>query len=75
MLFVYVFVSVSAGNFWTQLYDEERDERLPASQDLRMFVEAKDPDDEVCPGHSRIYSVSTEILDFFIYSVLTPHPQ
>ena len=37
----------SAGNYRTQLYDKQREEYLPATQGLGMFVEVKDPDDKV----------------------------
>ncbi len=40
-------VSLSAGNYRTQLYDKQREEYLPATQGLGMFVEVKDPDDKV----------------------------
>lgn len=40
-------MSVSAGNYRTQLYDKQREEYLPATQGLGMFVEVKDPDDKV----------------------------
>lgn len=40
-------VCVSAGNYRTQLYDKQREEYLPATQGLGMFVEVKDPDDKV----------------------------
>uniref|UniRef100_A0A3P9CEJ0 Transmembrane p24 trafficking protein 9 n=1 Tax=Maylandia zebra TaxID=106582 RepID=A0A3P9CEJ0_9CICH len=32
------------GNYRTQLYDKQREEYLPATQGLGMFVEVKDPD-------------------------------
>uniref|UniRef100_A0A4W6G4M8 Transmembrane p24 trafficking protein 9 n=1 Tax=Lates calcarifer TaxID=8187 RepID=A0A4W6G4M8_LATCA len=35
------------GNYRTQLYDKQREEYLPATQGLGMFVEVKDPDDKV----------------------------
>ncbi|XP_070819324.1 transmembrane emp24 domain-containing protein 9-like [Chaetodon trifascialis] len=35
------------GNFQTHLYDEQRADNLPASRDLGMFVEARDPDDKL----------------------------
>ncbi|KAG8004370.1 Transmembrane emp24 domain-containing protein 9, partial [Nibea albiflora] len=34
------------GNYRTQLYDKQREEYLPATQGLGMFVEVKDPDDK-----------------------------
>lgn len=40
-------VCVCAGNYRTQLYDKQREEYLPATQGLGMFVEVKDPDDKV----------------------------
>lgn len=40
-------LSLSAGNYRTQLYDKQREEYLPATQGLGMFVEVKDPDDKV----------------------------
>lgn len=36
-----------AGNYRTQLYDKQREEYLPATQGLGMFVEVKDPDEKV----------------------------
>lgn len=38
---------VCAGNYRTQLYDKQREEYLPATQGLGMFVEVKDPDEKV----------------------------
>ncbi|KAG2455280.1 TMED9 protein, partial [Polypterus senegalus] len=35
------------GNYRTQLYDKQREEYLPATPGLGMFVEVKDPDDKV----------------------------
>uniref|UniRef100_A0A8C6SD57 Transmembrane p24 trafficking protein 9 n=1 Tax=Neogobius melanostomus TaxID=47308 RepID=A0A8C6SD57_9GOBI len=35
------------GNYRTQLYDRQKEEYLPATQGLGMFVEVKDPDDKV----------------------------
>uniref|UniRef100_A0A8C1I985 Transmembrane p24 trafficking protein 9 n=1 Tax=Cyprinus carpio TaxID=7962 RepID=A0A8C1I985_CYPCA len=35
------------GNYRTQLYDKQREEYLPATQGLGMFVEVKDPDEKV----------------------------
>ncbi|KAM4555134.1 transmembrane emp24 domain-containing protein 9-like [Odontesthes bonariensis] len=35
------------GNYRTQLYDKQKEEYLPATQGLGMFVEVKDPDDKV----------------------------
>uniref|UniRef100_A0AAQ4PPQ0 GOLD domain-containing protein n=1 Tax=Gasterosteus aculeatus aculeatus TaxID=481459 RepID=A0AAQ4PPQ0_GASAC len=35
------------GNYRTQLYDKQREEYMPATQGLGMFVEVKDPDDKV----------------------------
>lgn len=53
--YIYTPVSLSAGNYRTQLYDKQREEYLPATQGLGMFVEVKDPDDKVNrnmkPGH------------------------
>lgn len=43
-----VLVCLSAGDFQAQLYDHQRDEDPPATQDLGIVVVAKDPDDEVC---------------------------
>ncbi len=40
-------VYFSAGNYRTQLYDKQKEEYLPATQGLGMFVEVKDPDDKV----------------------------
>lgn len=36
------------GNYRTQLYDKQKEEYLPATQGLGMFVEVKDPDEKVC---------------------------
>lgn len=36
-----------AGNYRTQLYDKHKEEFLPATQGLGMFVEVKDPDEKV----------------------------
>ena len=36
-----------AGNYRTQLYDKQKEEYLPATQGLGMFVEVRDPDDKV----------------------------
>ena len=36
-----------AGNYRTQLYDKQKEEYLPATQGLGMFVEVKDPDEKV----------------------------
>lgn len=38
-----------SGNYRTQLYDKQKEEYLPATQGLGMFVEVKDPDDKVNP--------------------------
>lgn len=38
----------STGNYRTQLYDKQKEEYLPATQGLGMFVEVKDPDEKVC---------------------------
>lgn len=38
---------VCAGNYRTQLYDKQKEEYLPATQGLGMFVEVKDPDEKV----------------------------
>ena len=35
------------GNYRTQLYDKQKEEYLPATQGLGMFVEVKDPDEKV----------------------------
>nr|XP_055033811.1 transmembrane emp24 domain-containing protein 9-like [Misgurnus anguillicaudatus] len=35
------------GNYRTQVYDKQKDEYLPATQGLGMFVEVKDPDEKV----------------------------
>ncbi|XP_049898519.1 transmembrane emp24 domain-containing protein 9-like [Epinephelus moara] len=35
------------GNYWTELYDTQRDEYLPTPQDHRIHVSVKDPDDKV----------------------------
>ncbi|KAJ8254975.1 hypothetical protein GJAV_G00199500 [Gymnothorax javanicus] len=35
------------GNYRTQLYDKHKEEYLPATQGLGMFVEVKDPDEKV----------------------------
>lgn len=35
------------GNYRTQLYDKQREEYMPATPGLGMFVEVKDPDDKV----------------------------
>ena len=40
-------VRVCAGNYRTQLYDKQKEEYLPATQGLGMFVEVKDPDEKV----------------------------
>ncbi|GAA6232010.1 transmembrane emp24 domain-containing protein 9-like [Lates japonicus] len=39
--------TVLIGNFWTQVYDEQRDEHLSPAQDLRTLVVVKDADDEL----------------------------
>lgn len=39
-----------AGNYRTQLYDKQKEEYLPASPGLGMFVEVKDPDEKVSAG-------------------------
>ena len=44
---VCVCVRVRAGNYRTQLYDKQKEEYLPATQGLGMFVEVKDPDEKV----------------------------
>lgn len=38
---------VCLGNYRTQLYDKQKEEYLPATQGLGMFVEVKDPDEKV----------------------------
>lgn len=38
---------VCSGNYRTQLYDKQKEEYLPATQGLGMFVEVKDPDEKV----------------------------
>lgn len=48
--------SVSAGDYQTQLFDQQGDEYLPANRDLRMFVMVKDPDDEVGPEYNNMFS-------------------
>lgn len=40
-------VCVCLGNYRTQLYDKQKEEYLPATQGLGMFVEVKDPDEKV----------------------------
>ncbi|XP_029368044.1 transmembrane emp24 domain-containing protein 9-like isoform X2 [Echeneis naucrates] len=35
------------GTYRTQLYDQQRDRYLPAPQDLRMLIVAKDPDNQL----------------------------
>ncbi len=45
-------LSLTEGNFQSQLYDKQSDKYLPANQDLWIFVEAKDPDDKVWPGRT-----------------------
>lgn len=47
-----------SGNYRTQLYDKQREEYLPATQGLGMFVEVKDPDEKVNRNneHSRVKS-------------------
>lgn len=40
-----------AGNYRTQLYDKQREEYLPATPGLGMFVEVKDPDEKVHSAH------------------------
>lgn len=40
-----------AGNYRTQLYDKQREEYLPATPGLGMFVEVKDPDEKVHKAH------------------------
>lgn len=48
-------MSVS-GNYRTQLYDKQREEYLPATQGLGMFVEVRDPDEKVSSGQQKIQS-------------------
>lgn len=36
-----------SGNYRVQLYDKMREEYMPATQGLGMFVEVKDPDEKV----------------------------
>ncbi|XP_074505675.1 transmembrane emp24 domain-containing protein 9-like [Sebastes fasciatus] len=40
------------GHYWTQLYDEQKDEYLPAPQDIRIDVRAIDPDYKVILSRS-----------------------
>lgn len=49
-------VRVFAGNYRTQLYDKQREEYLPATQGLGMFVEVKDPDDKVQQLWARLFN-------------------
>lgn len=44
---VCVCVCARTGNYRTQLYDKQKEEYLPATQGLGMFVEVKDPDEKV----------------------------
>lgn len=46
------FLCVCAGNYRTQLYDKQREEYLPATQGLGMFVEVRDPDEKVSSRHT-----------------------
>ncbi|KAM4732044.1 transmembrane emp24 domain-containing protein 9-like isoform 1-T2 [Anableps anableps] len=39
--------TVVVGDYWTQLYDEQRHEYLPATPDLGMSVAARTPNDEL----------------------------
>lgn len=53
--YVCVCVCVS-GNYRTQLYDKQREEYLPATQGLGMFVEVRDPDEKVSSGRQKMQS-------------------
>lgn len=40
-------ITISPGNYRTQLYDKQSESYLPATPGLGMFVEVKDPDEKV----------------------------
>lgn len=50
-----VCLCLSAVNFQTHLSNEYINMDLPDNHKLWVLIEAKDPDDEVCPGCCRIF--------------------
>ena len=66
-------VCLCAGNYRTQLYDKQKEEYLPATQGLGMFVEVKDPDDKVSPEYLTLLVNELNESLLSVYSVLCTH--
>uniref|UniRef100_A0A3Q2QLN9 Transmembrane emp24 domain-containing protein 9 n=1 Tax=Fundulus heteroclitus TaxID=8078 RepID=A0A3Q2QLN9_FUNHE len=45
--------TVVIGGYWTRLYDEPKDEYLPATQHLNISVAARAPDDQLILSHTK----------------------